>query len=188
LNKLRTMIEAVGNLVVINGQFIVIDHTDKADDGKGFATVVNVYSLVEPIKEREIHTVVRSFCSGSGGCLVAGNTRFSFTHIWRSNSGNDPMLENHKEQTKMVAVLNQETDEFFLVMSDTVSLRAAQEFLYVVNKEHSPLLKAKELSFEHFRNLVFPHETMLGELKVSGNPKFEVVTNGGMAAIKLWES
>jgi len=179
------MVEAIGNLVTINGKYIVIDHTDKKDDGKGIATIVNVYSSKAFVRKQEINTVVSSFCSGDGGCLTAGKTNFSFSGIFRSNSGNDPMLRKHGSPTKMVIVFNRETKEFFLVMDENVSLADAREFLGKVNEEKSPLLKIAGIP-SAYNCLRFPCETMLGELRVSGNPKFEVVTNGRVVFIKLW--
>ncbi len=168
------MVEAIGNLVVINGRFIAIDHTNKAQDGIGHTTIVNVYDNDEVIRDKEINAIVESFCSAGVGCLAAGKTIFSFTNIWQCNPNNDPMLKNHEESTKMVVVKNRKTKEFFLVMSETASLNAAGKFLDEVNR--------KELSLF----LEFPHETKIGELKVRGNPKFEIVTNSGIAVIKLW--
>lgn len=174
---LKTMVEAVGNLVIINGKFVVIDHTDKKEDDKGIATVVNVYSLDKNEKNLEIHTVVRSFCSGSGGFFTAGKTGFSLHCIWRSNSGNDHMLKKHK-QTKMVVVKNEVTDEYFLLMDEKNSLVDAREFLREVNLDKLAILP------EH-KYLRLPHETGLGELRVDGDPKFEVVMHSWIVAIKL---
>jgi hypothetical protein len=186
LKLLKTMIEAVGNLVVINGKYVVIDHTDKEDDGKRIATVVNIFSTKDDrLREREIHTMVESFCFGGGGSLTAGETQLSFSDIWRDNPGNDPMLKKHKELRKRVIVKNKETKEFFLVMDEKTSIATAENFIQKVNDMESPLLRVAGTP-PGYKNLRFPCETMLGELGVDGNPKFEVVTNGRIVVIKLW--
>ena len=178
MKNLETMVEAVGDLVVINGKYIVIDHPH-VGDGK-HSTVVNVHSSKARVRDSEIDTIARSFCSGSGGCLDAGKTHFDFSNIWRGNPGNDPMLKKHKDPTKMVVVLNERTQEFFLVMNEDVSLAAAEKFLSEINRREPPILKA----IGH--QLSFPHEAVYGEMgRADGNKKFNVVMNTWIAVIKL---
>lgn len=173
------IVEMVGSMGIINGRFIVIDQTGNGRDGKEFAAVVNVYDLDENTREAEIDFMTRAVASGSGGKLVAGRTQFNFMDISRTHPRNRAVLKNHEDPTKMVVVKNRQTDEFFLVMSDVVSLREAEVFLCEVN--NIPLL----LKPDFYQRLSLPHEGNPGKLGTTGNLRFEVVTNGGIAVIKL---
>ena len=173
--------EAIGNLVVINGKFVVIDHTFKEEDEKGIATVVRVFSSDNDARAEEMRAV--NFCSGSGGCFNAGNTTFNLTHIWRSSFGNDHLLKEH-QPTKMVVVKNETTEEFFLLMDENETFPTARKFLWDVSQEKSPLLDIGSRP-GNYKSLRLPHETMLGALGVTGDPKFEVVMHSGIITIKL---
>lgn len=177
------MEEAIGKLVVLNGKFIVID-TDTTQDEKGTAEVVTIYPQNEKIRKEQNGFMVRSLASGSGGHLNAGNTDFIVSGIWRCNSGNDSMLQKHQDQTKMVVVKNEETGEFFLIMSEDVSIRSAKDFVQSINDEmlhddNSPFIAITGGNF-----LSFPYE-ITKPMGAAGNIRFEVVTNNGLAAIKL---
>ena len=181
-----SMSEAVGKLVVLNGKFIVIDNDDpdKKEGTKGLAEVVKIYSRDEEKRKREIDFSVRSFASGSGGHFKSGDTSFIVSGIWRLNSSNDAMLVNHVDPTRMVAVKNEETGEFFLIMSEYVSIRSAKDFLESINKE---IYHNKESPFNSITGgslLSLPYE-IVGPMRVGGNTRFEVETNNGLAAIKL---
>ncbi len=182
MEKLETMIEKTGKCVEINGGFVVIDHTDKEEDGKGIATVINVYSKDEEIHEHEIYTAVKLFASGGVGHLKAGETDFSFIDIWTSNPSNDEPLKNHKEPTKIVVIKNKETKEFFLIASNNVSFRDVRDFIYEINRsEGRKLLR----DGSYFLELQQPRPHGVGELMTDGPPTFEVVTKSDLVIIKL---
>lgn len=180
------MTEAIGKLVVLNGKFIVIDNDDPEDKDaiKGMAEVVKIYSRDEEKRKREIDFSVRSFASGSGGHFKSGDTGFIVSGIWRPNSSNDAMLINHIDQTRIVAVKNEETGEFFLIMSEYVSIQSAKNFLQSINDEMHRNNDSPFIKITGGRWLSFPYE-ITKPMGAAGNIKFEVVTNNGLAAIKL---
>lgn len=181
------MTEAIGKLVVLNGKFIVIDNDnpEKNDERiKGIAEVVKIYSQDEKTREREIDFSVKSFASGSGGHFKAGDTGFIVSGIWRGNPSNDAMLVNHIDQTRMVAVKNKETGEFFLIMSEYVSIRAAKDFLQSINEEINYNDNSLFAKITGGRFIGLPYE-ITKPMGAAGNIRFEVVTNNGLAAIKL---
>jgi hypothetical protein len=177
------MTEAIGKLVVLNGKFIVID-TDTTQDEKGIAEVVTIYPSDEKIRKKEIDFMVRSFASGSGGHFKAGNTDFIVSGIWRCNPSNDHMLKKHQDQTKTVVVKNEETEEFFLIMSEDVSIRAAKDFLQSINDEMFRNDDSPFIEITGGRFLSLPCE-ITKPMGAAGNIRFEVVTNNGLATIKL---
>lgn len=181
-----SMSEAIGKLVILNGKFIVIDNDDpdKKEGMHGLAEVVKIYSRNEEIRKKEIEFSVKSFASGSGGHFKSGDTSFIISGIWRPNSSNDAMLINHIDQTRMVAVKNEETGEFFLIMSEYVSIRSAKNFLQSINDEMRRNNNSPFIAITGRRFLSLPYE-IVGPMKVGGNIRFEVVTNNGLAAIKL---
>ncbi len=178
------MKEAVGDAVVINDGFVVIDHTDAKEDNKGLTTIVNVYSVDEKIRKEEIDLMVRAFCSGSGGHVSAGETSFSFSGIFRSNPGNDHMLKKHRDPTKMVIIKNRATKEFFLIMDENVTLPEAENFVRRVSGENHSALKRKGNFNTRLR---FPCETMVGPMNVDGDTRFEVTLWHRIVIIKLQE-
>ncbi|KKP69183.1 MAG: hypothetical protein UR66_C0001G0065 [Candidatus Moranbacteria bacterium GW2011_GWE1_35_17] len=177
------MEEAVGKLVILNGKFIVID-TDTTQDEKGTAEIVTICPSNEEIEEKQIDFMVKSFASGGGGHFKAGNTDFTVSDIWRCNPSNDHMLKNHQDQTKIVVVKNEETGEFFLIMSEDVSIRAAKDFLQSINDEMSRNDDSPLIAITGGRYLSFPYE-ITKPMGAAGNIRFEVVTNNGLATIKL---
>ena len=181
------MTQAIGDIVEINGNFVVIDHDLGSEhEYKKIAEVVCVYSSEKKRREAEIHTIVHSFASGSGGHLRAGETDISFSGICRSNSSNDKMLKNHPEEgINKVIIYNRETGEFILLMNEVVSIKEAREFIWKVNKQESELLRDKIAGEYYQKYLSLPKETGLGKLRVAGNTRFEVVVNSGIIAIVL---
>ena len=180
-----SMSEAIGNLVVLNGKFIVIDNEEPGkEDSKGIAEVVKIFSQNEERRKKEINFSVRSFASGSGGHFKSGDTDFIVSGIWRSNPSNDAMLINHIDQTRMVVIKNEETEEFFLIMSEYVSISSVKDFLRGINNEIRCNDDSPFVEITGGRFLYLPYE-IVGPMRTAGNTRFEVVTNNGLAAIKL---
>lgn len=179
---LKKMKEAVGNIVAINGMFVVIDHADKAKDGKGVATIVTISVSNNEDEDREIHGLIESFHSGRGRKLNIGETNFVLADIRRNNPLNDLALKHHKESTRMIVVKNEKTEEFFLLIDRDVSLTESRRFINAINEEKDDLLWITESFWEHHRRLSLPYQSMLAQFI---RPKFKAITNGDITAVKL---
>lgn len=169
------MTEVTRKLAILNGKFIIIDAA-----GTDTSVVVCIYPSDKKTRNQEIDFISDLFSSNSEGKLTAGDTTFLLSKIRRQNSCNDPVLEDHAEPTKMVVVKNEETDEFFLVMSADTSIFAARKFLQEINQElfhnnNSPLAK---ITGERYLFFLYA-STSLGSLK------FEVATNLDIVIVKL---
>ncbi len=169
------MTEAIGKIVIINGKFIIIDTA-----GTDTSIVVHIYPSDKKTRDQEINFIVDLFSSSSGGKLTAGDTTFLLSNIRRQHSCNEHALKDHPGSTKMVIVKNEETDEFFLVMSEDTSIFDARKFLQEINQElfsneESPLAKITGK-----KCLFFPYAS-----KSTGDLKFEVATNLDIVVIKL---
>lgn len=169
------MTEVIGKLAILNGKFIIIDAA-----GTDTSVVVRVYPSDKKTRDQEIDFISDLFYSCSGGKLTAGNTMFLISNIRRQHPCNEPALKDHPESTKMIVVKNEETDEFFLVMSEDTSIFAARKFLQEINQElfsddESPLVKITGK-----RCLFFPYSS-----NSAGDLRFEVATNIDIVIIKL---
>ncbi len=169
--------ERVGSVVVLNGGYVLIDHSDE-ESQEGQSTIIYIWSKDEETREKEIEVAVKLVHSGNGSKTNVSNTIFQSSYILKY--GNDKVFENHIGLARKVVVFNKEAREFFLIMDENESLAKVEDFLDEANEKYSDLIE--ELGYYRFQ-LPRPHG--LGELKVDGEPTFEVVMHSRLVFIKL---
>lgn len=175
MKRISTMTEVSGSLATINGQFAVIDRTNEKEDGQGYATLVNVFSEDETLKNFEIDDLMGKFVIDGGYYLKVGNTGFSFSLIKKRVYRNKLTLTVHKDDTKMVVVKNKETEEYFLLISEEVGIASAKEFLKRLNAEISA--KSSEGLCAPEKNLDLPN--------INKKAMSKIEKSCGVRAIKL---
>jgi len=160
-------------LVVINDNFITINHA-KRNNKVGLISIIALASNDQLNNEVVVKPFIDYFKPIGGGNISVGQTDFIFFeahHPAPQKKGIRP------KTTKVMAVKNELTNEFFVVMNDELSIRNVRNFILEINSQKLPLLKVKNGVFNHYHHLKLPN--------ANGNTNFQIVTNASLAIIRL---
>lgn len=168
------MKELIGDLVLLNGGYVVIS---TAED---HAQVIHLFCKDEKKRIEEIEVINGLFASGGSAKIRAGKTLFIFLSIYIPEGSNQNALKNHISSTRIIAVKNNETGEYFLIANMSVTLFEMKEFLFEINKQK----REKNSILKDPYNLVFA-----GNRRTANKYKYgegcEIFFSAGIQIIQL---